>query len=166
MGLQLLEREKRIYEGQPDFQPDFAGKEYLLQRQLRPEARKDIVEKLAQKKIRPTAMIDVSDGLSSDLLHICKQSNCGCRIFEDKLPIDYQTASLAEEMNMNLSTAALDGGEDYELLFTVPLELHETIENWSDVRIIGYICHEQDGRKLITRDNTEFDIIAQGWRMA
>jgi thiamine-monophosphate kinase len=166
MGLQLLEREKLVYEGQQDFQPDFAGKEYLLQRQLRPEARKDIVEKLAQKKIRPTAMIDVSDGLSSDLLHICKQSNCGCRIFEDKLPIDYQTASLAEEMNMNLSTAALHGGEDYELLFTVPLELHETIENWPDVRIIGYICHEQDGRKLITRDNKEFDIIAQGWKMA
>lgn len=166
MGLQLLEREKMIYQGQQNFQPDFAGKEYLLQRQLRPEARKDIVEKLAQKKIRPNAMIDVSDGLSSDLLHICKQSNCGCRIFEEKLPIDFQTASLAEEMNMNLSTAALDGGEDYELLFTAALELHETIESWAEVRIIGYICHEQDGRKLITRDNTEIDIIAQGWKMA
>ena len=166
MGLQLLEREKLIFQGQKDFQPDFAGKEYLLQRQLRPEARKDIVEKLAQKNIRPTSMIDISDGLSSDLLHICKQSKCGCRIYEDKLPIDYQTASLAEEMNMNLSTAALDGGEDYELLFTVPLELHDAIENWTDVRIVGYICAEQDGRKLITRDNTEIDIIAQGWKMA
>lgn len=166
MGLQLLEREKMVFEGQKDFQPDFIGKEYLLQRQLRPEARMDIVKKMAQKNIVPNAMIDVSDGLSSDLLHICKQSGCGCRIYESKIPIDYQTAALAEEMNMNLTTTALDGGEDYELLFTVPLDLHETIEKWTDVRIIGYICPKEEGRKLITRDNKEFDIIAQGWKMA
>lgn len=164
MGLQLLEREKQIFKGEKDFTPDFDGKEYLLERQLRPEARKDIIEKLALKEIVPTAMMDLSDGLSSDILHICKQSNCGCRIFEEKLPIDYQTAAMAEEMNMNLSTAALDGGEDYELLFTVPLALHERMEEWRDIRVIGYICAKDEGAKLITRDNSEFDIVAQGWK--
>ena len=164
MGLQLLEREKRVFQGEKDFNPDFEGKEYLLERQLRPEARKDIVEKLAEMGIVPTAMMDVSDGLSSDILHICKQSRCGCRIYEDKLPIDYQTAALCEEMNMNLTTAALNGGEDYELLFTVPLSEHERIDEWKDVRIIGYICPPEEGAKLVSRDGNEFDIIAQGWK--
>lgn len=164
MGLQLLEREKRVFEGQNHFTPDFEGKEYLLERQLRPEARKDIVEQLAAKGIVPTSMIDVSDGLSSDILHICKQSDCGCRIYEEKIPIDYQTAALAEEMNMNLSTAALNGGEDYELLFTVPLALHERMEEWRDIHVIGYICTKEEGARLITRDGQELEIIAQGWK--
>ncbi|MBP5171825.1 MAG: thiamine-phosphate kinase [Bacteroidales bacterium] len=164
MGLQLLEREKRVFQGEKDFNPDFEGKEYLLERQLRPEARKDIVEKMAEMGIVPTAMMDISDGLSSDILHICKQSRCGCRIYEDKLPIDYQTAALCDEMNMNLTTAALNGGEDYELLFTVPLSLHERIDGWKDVRIIGYICSQEEGAKLVSRDGNEFDIIAQGWK--
>lgn len=164
MGLQLLEREKAIYKGEADFTPDFEGKEYLLERQLKPEARKDIVEALAKKGIVPTAMMDVSDGLSSEILHICKQSKCGCRVYEEKIPIDYQTAVLCEEMNMNLSTAALNGGEDYELLFTVPLAMHKLIEDWSDVKIIGHICHADEGCRLVSRDGNEFDIIAQGWK--
>ena len=131
MGLQLLEREKMVFQGQkdPEFQPDFAGKEYILERQLKPEARKDIIENLAKAKIVPTAMIDVSDGLSSELLHICNQSGVGCRIYEEKLPIDYVTATMCEEFNINLTTAALNGGEDYELLFTVPLDLHDAVKN-------------------------------------
>ena len=164
MGLQLLEREKRIYKGEKDFTPDFGGHEYLLERQLRPEARKDIVEALKEKGIVPTAMMDISDGLSSDILHICKQSDCGCRIYEDKIPIDYQTASLCEEMNLNLTTAALNGGEDYELLFTVPLSLHERMAEWRDIKVIGYICPKEEGARLISRDGNEFDIIAQGWK--
>ncbi|MDE6437566.1 MAG: thiamine-phosphate kinase, partial [Muribaculaceae bacterium] len=127
MGLQLLEREKVASAGQKDFQPDFSGKEYIIERQLKPEARKDIIEALAREGVRPTAMMDVSDGLSSELIHICKQSDTGCRVYEDRIPIDYQTAVMAEELNMNLVTAALNGGEDYELLFTVPLTAHEAV---------------------------------------
>ena len=127
MGLQLLEREKAVFEGQKEAQPDFAGKEYLLERQLKPEARKDIVEALAKEGILPTSMIDISDGLSSELMHICSQSHTGCRIYEDRIPIDYQTAVMAEELNMNVTTCALNGGEDYELLFTVPLTSHDKV---------------------------------------
>lgn len=163
MGLQLLEREKTVFSGNVDAQPDFAGKEYILQRQLRPEARKDIVEKLGEKNIIPTSMIDISDGLSSELMHICSQSKIGCRIYEDKIPIDYQTAIMAEEFNMNLVTAALNGGEDYELLFTVPLDLHDEVASIQDVRIIGYVCKEDMGLCLITRDEQEFSLKAQGW---
>jgi len=125
MGLQLLEREKVASAGQTDFEPDFAGKEYLVERQLKPEARKDIVDALEKNGIVPTSMMDVSDGLSSELMHICKASGTGCRVYEDRIPIDYQTAVMAEELNMNLVTAALNGGEDYELLFTVPLSDHD-----------------------------------------
>lgn len=164
MGLQLLEREKRVSKGMEHFTPDFEGREYLLERQLRPQARQDIVQTLAALHIVPTAMMDISDGLASDILHICKQSDCGCRLYEDKIPIDYQTAALCEEMNLNLTTAALNGGEDYELLFTVPLALHEKIADWRDIRIIGHICHKDQGCRLITRDGNEFDIIAQGWK--
>ena len=117
MGLQLLEREKVVLKGEKDVQPDFSGKEYLLERQLKPEARKDIIEKLAAANIIPTSMMDISDGLSSELMHICKQSNTGCRVYEEHIPIDYQTAVMAEEFNMNLTTCAMNGGEDYELLF-------------------------------------------------
>ena len=192
MGLQLLEREKAVYYGQVNdlqkkvneakaandtkrldtlnrqltdfnFQPDFAGKEYLLQRQLEPDARGDIVRRLREAGIRPTAMMDISDGLSSELLHICKQSGVGCRIYEKNIPIDYQTAVMAEEMNMNVTTCALNGGEDYELLFTVPIGDHEKIEQMEGVRLIGHVTRAELGAILVTRDNQEFPLQAQGW---
>lgn len=165
MGLQLLERENAVaaQSGDPNFQPNFEGKEYILQRQLRPEARKDIVEKLRAAGVTPTSMMDVSDGLSSELLHICKASDVGCRVYEDKIPIDYQTAVMAEEFNMNLVTAAMNGGEDYELLFTVPLTDKEKIEKIEGVRMIGYITAPQLGAALVTRDGAEIPIRAQGW---
>lgn len=163
MGLQLLEREKAVFEGQNEVNPDFTGKEYLLERQLKPEARKDIIENLAKEGIRPTAMMDISDGLSSELMHICTQSNCGCRIYEERLPIDYQTAVMAEELNMNVSTCALNGGEDYELLFTVPLIYHEKVSAIKGVKVIGHITKPELGCGLITRDGQEFELKAQGW---
>lgn len=163
MGLQLLEREKNVFDGDKDFQPDFAGKEYLLERQLKPEARKDIVKLLGEHDIVPTSMIDVSDGLSSDLLHICHQSNVGCRLFEERIPIDYQTAVMAETFNMNVTTVALNGGEDYELLFTVPLHLHDKMEELKGVRLIGHITSPEEGCYLVTRDGQEMQLRAQGW---
>ena len=164
MGLQLLEREKSVYDGEKDFQPDFSGKEYILERQLKPEARKDIIEALDNAGIVPTSMIDISDGLSSELLHISKESNVGCRIFEEHMPIDYQTAVMAEEFNMNLVTAALNGGEDYELLFTVPLGFHDTISKISGIKIIGHITKPEYGNLLVGRDGGEIELIAQGWQ--
>lgn len=163
MGLQLLEREKTVADGQADFIPDFEGKEYILERQLKPEARKDIIESLAAKNILPTSMIDISDGLSSELLHLCYESQLGCKIYEERIPIDYQTAAMAEKFNMNLTTVALNGGEDYELLFTVPLSKHQEIEEMEGVKIIGHICELSEGMKLLTRDDTEFELTAQGW---
>ncbi len=163
MGLQLLERENAVAAGQKDFQPDFAGKEYILERQLKPEARRDIVEALRKEGIKPTSMIDVSDGLSSELLHICKDSGVGCRVYEDRIPIDYQTALMAEEFNMNLVTAAMNGGEDYELLFTVPITDNEKIEKMKGVTMIGYVTEPQLGAALVTRDGGEIPIKAQGW---
>lgn len=163
MGLQLLERERVASAGMKDFNPDFSGKEYILERQLKPEARKDIIEILAKKGILPTAMIDISDGMSSELLHICTQSHTGCRIYEERIPIDYQTAVMASELNMNLVTAALNGGEDYELLFTVPLEMHEKLQETDGIRIIGHITKPELGCALITRDGTEMELRAQGW---
>ncbi|HXL00549.1 MAG TPA: thiamine-phosphate kinase [Dysgonamonadaceae bacterium] len=163
MGLQLLEREKLVFDGQPDFQPDFAGKEYLLERQLKPEARKDIVKLLAENRITPTAMIDISDGLASDMLHICKQSKVGCVIYEERIPIDYQTALMAETFNINVTTVAMNGGEDYELLFTVPLSLHEQISALPGIHLIGHITPEENGCNLITRDGQEMQLRAQGW---
>ena len=179
MGLQLLEREKSVYYQQVDearkkndkraleqlrdFQPDFAGKEYLLQRQLQTEARGDIIARFRELNIHPTAMMDISDGLSSELRHICKQSNCGCRIYEKNIPIDYQTAVMAEELNMNVTTCALNGGEDYELLFTVPIGDHEKIQQMDGVKMIGHITRPELGQMLVTRDNQEFELKAQGW---
>lgn len=179
MGLQLLEREKSVYYQQVEearkkkdsraleelknFQPDFAGKEYLLDRQLKPEARGDIIEKLKEAGVHPTAMMDISDGLSSELMHICKQSNCGCRVYEKNIPIDYQTAVMAEEFNMNLTTCALNGGEDYELLFTVPIGDYEKVEAIEGVKTIGHITKSEFGQMLVTRDNQEFELKAQGW---
>ena len=188
MGLQLLEREKAVYYSQySDLQkklaaakdaseisnlksqisnlsmPDFSGKEYLLQRQLQTEARGDIVQRLREAGIRPTAMMDISDGLSSELMHICKQSGTGCRIFEKELPIDYQTAVMAEEMEMNVTTCALNGGEDYELLFTVPIGDLDKVREIDDVHLIGHITAQKYGHVLVTRDNQEFELKAQGW---
>lgn len=163
MGLQLLEREKNVGRGDKDFIPKFEGKEYIIERQLKPEARRDIVEELEKAGIVPTAMIDVSDGLSSEMLHICKASNVGCRIYEDRIPIDYQTAIMAEEVNMNLVTAALNGGEDYELLFTAPLHLHEQLSKITGIKIIGHITKPELGCALITRDGGEMELIAQGF---
>lgn len=163
MGLQLLEREKIVSNGQTEFQPQFQGKEYLIERQLKPEARKDIIKILEEKGIIPTSMIDVSDGLSSELLHICNQSKVGCRIYEDRIPIDYQTAVMAEEIGMNLVTAALNGGEDYELLFTIPLHLHDTIDKIEGIKIIGHITKEKYGCIMETRDGGEIGLKAQGW---
>lgn len=163
MGLQLLEREKIASAGQKDFVPQFSGKEYLIERQLKPEARRDVIENLAKEGIVPTSMMDISDGLSSELLHICKASDCGCRVYEDRIPIDYQTAVMAEELNMNLVTAAMNGGEDYELLFTVPLHAHEAIRKIPGVHVIGHITKPSLGAALITRDGAEIPIRAQGW---
>ena len=191
MGLQLLEREKSVYYSQVNdlqkkmaeakaagdqqkvatlnaqlstiAQPDFSGKEYLLQRQLQTEARGDIIKRLREADIHPTAMMDISDGLSSELMHICRQSHVGCRIYEKEIPIDYQTAVMAEEMNMNLTTCALNGGEDYELLFTVPIGDLEKVKEIDDVRLIGHITEEKYGQVLVTRDNQEFELKAQGW---
>lgn len=188
MGLQLLEREKMVYYGQVEkiqkkmkattderqlealrqqldeaWQPDFSGKEYLIQRQIQPEARGDIMQKLHEAGIRPTAMMDVSDGLSSELHHICKQSGTGCRIFEKFLPIDYQTAVMAEELNMNVTTCALNGGEDYELLFTCPIGDNEKLQEMEGIKVIGHITKQELGLKLVSRDGNEFDMLAQGW---
>lgn len=163
MGLQLLERERVASAGMKDFNPDFGGKEYILERQLKPEARKDIIAILAEKGILPTAMMDISDGLSSELLHICTQSHTGCRIYEERIPIDYQTAAMAAELNMNLVTAALNGGEDYELLFTAPLEMHEKLQEIDGIRIIGHITKPELGCAMITRDGNELELQAQGW---
>ena len=163
MGLQLLEREKKVFQGEKDFTPDFSGKEYLLERQLKPEARKDIIELLRSNGVLPTAMMDISDGLSSELLHIAKQSHVGCRIYEERIPIDYQTAVMAEQFNMNLVTAALNGGEDYELLFTVPLTEHDKIDAMQGVKVIGYITKAELGNYLVGRDGGEVELKAQGW---
>lgn len=166
MGLQLLEREKRVAAGAKEgesFQPDFSGKEYILERQLKPEARKDVISMLKEKGIRPTAMMDVSDGLSSELLHICKASGVGCRIYEDKVPIDYQTAVMAEELSMNLVMTAMNGGEDYELLFTVPLTEHDKIKDLKGISMIGYVTKPELGAAIVTRDGAELPITAQGW---
>ena len=162
MGLQLLEREKIATAGK-DIQPDFQGKEYILERQLKPEARREVIEKLREEGIKPTSMIDISDGLSSELMHICKQSGAGCRIYEERIPIVYQTAIMAEELNLNVVTCALNGGEDFELLFTVPIADHEKVAAMKEVRIIGHIVSESMGLALITRDGVEMELKAQGW---
>jgi thiamine-monophosphate kinase len=175
-GLQVLEREKTVYyqqlkEAQQkgkdtsniEFAPEFAGKEYLLERQLQPEARGDVLKQLREAGIRPTSMIDISDGLSSEIMHICKNSNVGCRLFEKEIPIDYQTAVMAEEMNMNLTTCALNGGEDYELLFTCPIGDYEKVKDLEGIRVIGHITKPELGCQLVTRDGQEFELKAQGW---
>ena len=163
MGLQLLERERIVMQANENATPAFEGREYLLERQLKPEARRDIIEKLHEAGIKPTAMMDISDGLSSELMHICTQSNVGCSIYEDKLPIDYQAAALAEEMNLNIVTCALNGGEDYELLFTCSLDDYEKLIPLEDVYLIGHITKPEYGIHLIGRNGEEISLQAQGW---
>ena len=163
MGLQLLERERIVMNANENATPAFEGREYLLERQLKPEARQDIIAQLHQAGIKPTAMMDISDGLSSELMHICTQSNVGCSIYEDKLPIDYQAAALAEEMNLNIVTCALNGGEDYELLFTCSLDDYEKLIPLEDVYLIGHITKPEYGIHLIGRNGEEISLQAQGW---
>lgn len=164
MGLQLLERERIVARADENAQLAFEGREYLLERQLKPEARRDMIAALKQAGIKPTAMMDVSDGLSSELMHICSQSGVGCCIYEDKLPIDYQAAALAEEMNLNIVTCALNGGEDYELLFTCSLEDYENLIPIEDLYIIGHITKQEYGCNLIGRNGEELQLKAQGWK--
>ena len=163
MGLQLLERERIVMQANENATPAFEGREYLLERQLKPEARRDIIAKLHEAGIKPTAMMDISDGLSSELMHICTQSNVGCAVYEDKLPIDYQAAALAEEMNLNIVTCALNGGEDYELLFTCSLDDYEKLIPLDDVYLIGHITKPEYGINLIGRNGEEISLKAQGW---
>lgn len=163
MGLQLLEREKTVFKDNPNVQPDFAGYEYILERQLKPEARGDIIQLLRDRKIMPTAMMDVSDGLSSEVLHICHDSGVGCRIYEEKIPIDYQTYKMAEELNMNATVCALSGGEDYELIFTAPLECLDTLTTLEQISIIGHTCKKEEGYTLVAKGGGEFELKAQGW---
>ncbi len=164
LGLQLLERERVVMQANPQAQPDFSGMEYLLERQLKPEARKDIIAKLKEADIHPTAMMDISDGLSSELLHICKASNVGCAIYEDKIPIDFQAATLAEEMNLNIVTCALNGGEDYELVFTCSINDYEKLLPLEDVYIVGHITKPELGTNLVGRNGEELSLKAQGWQ--
>ncbi|GAB4294644.1 MAG: thiamine-phosphate kinase [Marinilabiliales bacterium] len=163
MGLQLLEREKEVFKVNPNMQPKLDGYDYILQRQLKPEARKDIIELFGNLELIPTSMIDVSDGLSSELLHICDKSGCGCHIFEEKIPIHINTVKMADEFKIDPTTCALNGGEDYELLFTVPLDKIEIISNYASVTAIGYITDKESGKYLIARDGTKIELIAQGW---
>ena len=170
MGLQMLEREKAVFnsteqDSNTPFAPDFSGKEYLLERQLKPEARQDIIAQLKEAGVQPTSMIDISDGLSSELMHLCKQSGTGCSIFQERIPIDYQTALAAEEFNMDVYTCALNGGEDYELLFTVPLTDHDKIIKMKDVKLIGHMTRPELGLHLITKSGQEIELKAQGWQI-
>lgn len=164
-GLLLLEREKQVIKENPKERIDLNEYKYILQRQLRPEARGDIIESLEKMKIKPNSMIDISDGLSSEILHICKNSEVGCKIFEEKIPIAFETKKIAETFKIHTTTAALNGGEDYELLFTISQKDFEKINKISDVSIIGYITDKKDGKKLITNTNEEIDLKAQGWIM-
>jgi len=163
MGLQLLEREKVVFAANDEAQPDFEERDYILQRQLKPEARKDIIKLLRDHEIVPTAMMDISDGLSSELMHICSQSKVGCRIYEDKIPINYQAVVMAEELNMSIVTAALNGGEDYELLFTVSLEDYDKIVTLEGIAIVGHTTKPELGLQLVGREGEEIELRAQGW---
>lgn len=163
MGLLLLEREKSVFKNDPTMQPDLHGHDYILQRQLKPEPRFDVLNLLKEAGIKPTAMIDISDGLASEILHICKGSKTGCNIYEDKIPVDTATAMIAENFNIQPVTAALNGGEDYELLFTVPLADHDKISMIRGMTIIGHITDEKEGANLIARDGTAIPLRAQGW---
>jgi thiamine-monophosphate kinase len=164
MGLQLLERENEVFKVNPKMQPQFSGYDYILARQLKPEARTDMKKVFSDLGVKPTAMIDISDGLSSEILHICHESKVGCRLFEDRIPYDDQTKKMAEELNINPLVAALNGGEDYELLFTIPVDEHSKIRNHPDISVIGYITSKEEGSNLITTGSGQaIPLQAQGW---
>lgn len=163
MGLQLLERENEVFKVNPAQQPQLEGYNYILERQLKPEARGDIVGLLKTLGIKPTSMIDISDGLSSEILHLCKNSKVGCNLYEEKVPLDQQTKKMAEELNINPLVAALNGGEDYELLFTVPIEKHDLVKKEFDFTVIGHIIPESEGANLITTGGSVISLQAQGW---
>lgn len=163
LGLQILEREKKIFLENPTIQPDLSGNDYILERQLKPEAQKEIVTKLAELKVKPTSMIDISDGLSSEILHICKQSECGCDIYEDKIPIDPQTYDRAREFGLDPTVCALSGGEDYELLFTIAQGDYEKLREHVDISIIGHITDKSSGVNLVDKSNNVVKMTAQGW---
>lgn len=164
MGLQLLERENEVFKVNPKVQPKLEGYDYILQRQLKPEARKDMVEAFGKMGIQPTSMIDISDGLSSEILHLCKNSGVGCRLYEEKIPYADQTKALAEEFNINPIVAALNGGEDYELLFTLPLADYDKIKNDPDISIIGHMTQKDESAMLVTTGGSLIPLQAQGWR--
>lgn len=163
VGLQILEREKEVYKANPAIQPDLDGHDYILQRQLKPEARVDAVKYLKELNVQPTSMIDVSDGLASEILHLCKASDVGCHLYDEKLPIDAQTSMTALEFNINPNTCALNGGEDYELLFTIKQTDFETIVSNPNFSIIGHITHKNDGCYLIDKNGAAVELKAQGW---
>ncbi|NBU05009.1 MAG: thiamine-phosphate kinase [Sphingobacteriia bacterium] len=163
MGLQILEREKSVFKENPKLQPDLEGKDYLLERQLKPEARKDIIETLHSLGIKPTAMIDVSDGLSSEILHLCSQSDVGVELYEEKIPIDSLTYETAREFNLDPTLCSLSGGEDYELLFTVDINVYEKLKNSMDITIIGHITDKAKGCNMISKSGTVHELKAQGW---
>lgn len=164
LGLQVLEREKEVFKVDPQSQPDLDAYTYIIERQLKPEARQDVVKLLADLEVKPTSMIDVSDGLSSEILHICKQSNVGCDLYEDKIPLDPQVISTAEEFNMDSTTIALNGGEDYELLMTVSQEDFPKIKGNPNFTVIGYMTEPERGKHLVTRGETKVELQAQGWK--
>jgi thiamine-monophosphate kinase len=163
LGLQVLEREKEVFKVNPNSQPDLEPYTYLIERQLKPEARKDIPKLLADLGVMPTSMIDISDGLSSEILHLCKQSEVGCNLYEDKIPLDPQVINTCEEFNLDSTTVALSGGEDYELLFTISTEDFPKIKANPHLTVIGHITHKKEGSHLITRANTKIPMIARGW---
>ncbi len=163
MGLQILEREKNVFLSNQNLQPDLEGYDYIVERQLKPEARKDIIELLATLNIVPSAMMDVSDGLASEILHICKASNVGCNLYEEKIPIDPLTYDTAREFNIDPTVCALSGGEDYELLFTIKQADYEKIKNNSDVSVIGHITQASEGAMLISKGGNQHKLVAQGW---
>jgi thiamine-monophosphate kinase len=163
MGLLLLEREKKVFKSDPGMQPDLEGHDYILQRQLKPEPRADIIRQLKEKGIKPTSMIDISDGLGSEILHICNDSGLGCAIYKDKIPIDPGTVSMAEEFSISPVTAALNGGEDYELLFTISQDDYEAIRQIPAISVIGHMTEKDEGTNLVTPDNHLVEIRAQGW---
>lgn len=164
MGLQVLEREKQVFLVNPNSQPDLEPYSYIIERQLKPEARKDIPKLLKDLNVRPTSMIDISDGLSSEILHLCKNSGVGCNLFEDKIPLDPQMISVCEEFDLDSTTVALSGGEDYELLFTISIEDFEKIKGNPHLTVIGHMTRESEGKHLITRANTKIPLVARGWQ--
>jgi thiamine-monophosphate kinase len=163
LGMQILNRENQVFQVNPNAQPDLDAYTYLIERQLKPEARKDIPKLLRKLEVRPTSMIDISDGLSSEIIHLCKQSNVGCNLFEEKIPLDPQVISTCEELNLDSTTIALSGGEDYELLFTIKATDFDKIKGNPNLTVIGHMTDKKEGSHLITRSNTKIPLIARGW---